>query len=502
MDRLRRFDFKKEDFLGRTESGRINIWRTGATTLLTGGSFISAQLRLNKMDVPVLSRRMDRETQKQILSDVTMFGALSPATVSTTSLYKSAAKKSDVVFGGISQKLTKRGIQTDVGFYSKSGREVGKKGVVRGFTETYTKGDISLSKTVAVGGKVQRGVKLPSGKEVIKFKDFFGGKEIVKIASKDKDFLQVSAGAVKRLKQREIVKFVGGGVGTQKGKFNLFYGGVTTERGSARIGGVLKQVSPKTKTFEIIGTGTPTTKLVSKSALESTQRIAAASVTATPQKISSPIVTVSSPVISSVKQITRVTPKQKVTPQYKFQPTIKQEVTPKTLTLQQIKVLSSSASRQGQRFKLMQKQPQRQKEITRIMQKERIKQIPKLKMPSILKQEQIQKITSLRMIKPTPTTPPKTPVLFSFKSRPSLRGRTATYGVRIRTGRQTYKPYAKGFSLGQALQVGVTKAKRTKGLQTFQITKLSPGVTRGGLGVPRGFKQKKGLVFVELPKLS
>lgn len=71
-ERLRNFDFKKEDFIARTKSGGISTFGTASRTLLTTADFLSAQLRSEK--IPVLREPLVRRSTLESIGTGLLMG--------------------------------------------------------------------------------------------------------------------------------------------------------------------------------------------------------------------------------------------------------------------------------------------------------------------------------------------------------------------------------------------------------------------------------------------
>jgi hypothetical protein len=87
-----------------------------------------------------------------------------------------------------------------------------------------------------------------------------------------------------------------------------------------------------------------------------------------------------------------------------------------------------------------------------------------------------------------------------IRLRPIRTKRTpATFGVQVRRfGR--FRPIGGGLSIGKAISVGRQRVVGTLGA-TFKIVPEKKGSFTGGVRTPRGFRQKPGLTFIEIPKL-
>ena len=127
------------------------------------------------------------------------------------------------------------------------------------------------------------------------------------------------------------------------------------------------------------------------------------------------------------------------------------------------------------------------------------KKIPEAKKikapPSKLKPSKITpSITSPSRI--TPSTE-RTP-LFKFEGIRIPKYERGTYGVQVRRGGK-FIPIARGLSLQKAISVGQQRVGRTLAA-TFKLVPQARGKQIGSIRTPKGFYQKKGLIFIEKPK--
>jgi len=153
---------------------------------------------------------------------------------------------------------------------------------------------------------------------------------------------------------------------------------------------------------------------------------------------------------------------------------------PRTLTTQQQRInldtrqITRQKTLQSQRLGTQQRQIQLQRTVT----------APPLGMPFI---------TTV-----IPTT--GTPFIFSLpKAKTKISTSRAGFGVSVRRYGK-FKSIASGLSLPKAIGVGRTRVAGTLAA-TFKITPEKKGIVTGGFRTPKGFKRKKGLIFIEKPSL-
>jgi hypothetical protein len=90
------------------------------------------------------------------------------------------------------------------------------------------------------------------------------------------------------------------------------------------------------------------------------------------------------------------------------------------------------------------------------------------------------------------------PIVFPrLKGKAPSRKPTGLFGVQVRRYGE-FRPIGQAQSIRQAISIGRERVGKTLGA-TFKI--IPSGRITTGVRTPKGFKQKKGLVFIEQPKL-
>jgi len=148
------------------------------------------------------------------------------------------------------------------------------------------------------------------------------------------------------------------------------------------------------------------------------------------------------------------------------------------------------------------------KQIQQIQQTQQIKTLarvqPAVRQRQDLRQRQLliaKTITSPPTGFPIPiSTPLFTPFFrFKFKQPKTFKISTAKFGVSIRRF-GTFRSIGKGLSLGKALGLGRERVAGTLAA-TFKLTPTKKGISISqNIPTPRGFKRKKGLIFIEKRK--
>jgi hypothetical protein len=162
------------------------------------------------------------------------------------------------------------------------------------------------------------------------------------------------------------------------------------------------------------------------------------------------------------------------------------------------------------------KQPTRQKQLERLVLAQpsvsiqRTKQIAKqtpiqkqrllLRTGQRLKLQTKQKtIPTIRISRPKPRIKGIVTPSIRIPRGKAITPRRATFGVSIRR-RGKFRPIGAGLRLPRAISIGRERVGKTLAV-TFKITPEKKGIQTGGFRTPRGFKRKKGLIFIEQPKL-
>ena len=109
--------------------------------------------------------------------------------------------------------------------------------------------------------------------------------------------------------------------------------------------------------------------------------------------------------------------------------------------------------------------------------------------------------SSSSRLRPTTTriVPPKTPAIFTFFRTPKQSIKSVSgFTVSVRRYGK-FKPVASNIGLSKAISIGKTITGRTLAA-SYKITPTTKGVSTGSLRTPRGYKRKRGGIFIEEPK--
>ncbi|KYK20672.1 hypothetical protein AYK24_09785 [Thermoplasmatales archaeon SG8-52-4] len=186
-------------------------------------------------------------------------------------------------------------------------------------------------------------------------------------------------------------------------------------------------------------------------------------------------------------------------------------VTEDTIVIATQPTLQKSLIKSIQQPALVTRQLQQPALVTRQIQqpKTRIQQVTrtKLKMFEIQKESLIQKqilatkqtfktpfVSTSPFIQPVPP-PSLPPFFFTLRGRYPSRISTARYGVAVRRYGK-FRPVAVDLTLGKAISIGRGITRKTIA-RTYKLFPTKKGTITGGIRTPKGYRQKKGLVFVE-----
>jgi len=322
----------------------------------------------------------------EIAGEALLFsGFLAP--LQTTTQITKAVQPSTVIISGTQKSIGKK-IQTDVFFLTSKG----EKGFARGISIVKTKGDKSKILTQTIGGKFRRGVDI-LGRDVTDITSKFVGRDltIAKAGTLNKlpASIQLSVGKTAKFnllpKPRisSIDPFAGVSVGIQRGREIGTIGRVVSSKGEAIVLGVLKKPSIPFKGTISRGSSL-ISKSISKSAFQSVTKTIASSTIKTPSPLGVGFVAPLGLTSRTRTSTKRTQPSQK-TERIPTSTTQVTQLLSSTKILPKIKVTqvisdrsrSSSASRQ----------------ISSQVSAQDIKQVPVLKIDTVLDTVQKQKLS-------------------------------------------------------------------------------------------------------------
>lgn len=452
--------------------------------------------------IPFFGEPVSSHVGEDIALSMFMLGPTAPT---TTQVERELFEVSQVKLVGATQQVGRGRVITRAGFkVTRAGKTV--RGVVKaesGLTKVTAKigkikvtSDQEMVVSAVRGREISRGLRFPSGKEVVKPGQLFKGAEIAKVTPKGKLYFTRAIGVTKT--GPENVLYKAGGISMQKGEYLVQIGATTTKRGAGISAGLLKIMKePPTTTFVVRGisgarAGTTT-------ALKSISSQAAKSVVRAGVQIPPKLTTQIIPIASLQKAPTL---KLKTEPQQVVKIETTQIVTTKQIPAQRI------ISKTKQRY--VQRQPQRyvQRQVTPQTTAQKVLQKPLVTTKQKYAQRQARKLIQKSILRTptllfTPITPkpptkklPRTPYKRYGRPKPSPRPR-GLYDVFVRRFGK-FKPIGKGLSLKQAGVLGREVVGGTLGA-TYKITGKIPK----GLKVPKGFYKKitpTGVEIIEKPK--
>lgn len=472
-ERLRRFDFKRGDWVYQDLEGNWNLWgqigRTGMTVADTAVAVSRADKFFGKSTA--LSYPVATSTGESAITGLAMFSTFSPAFQTSGQISKAVGTQTEVGFAGTSQQLAKDQVKTDIVYTTSTG----EKGIARGVSKVIQGEDKSVVVTAGRGGTYSQRINVPTGSTRVKTGSTFEGAEVSVVKQAGDDFVSVGGGGLRRTGSKDVNQFVSGTVGTSKGDFTSTVGGVITEKGSVRMGGILKTV-PKTdaKTFRITGGSQDPalSALVKKNAETSLKNIVTASAEKPPVSVTTPSVSKDIFTPTTVKQtfapsktITKVKTKQSTgqiqTPKVKSSGATAQTLKTNVALSTSLATRQGQKQRQEQRPRLSQRSGQTQKQTTRLRLATANPPLVRLKQPKITP-------TSVSI----PTRPPGsffTPLApFSLKSK---RQRSNPF-------KRTTRGFKQPRRTPSLLAVGRNIKSPTKGIAEFSGITLRPILTK------------------------
>jgi len=469
---------------------------------------------------------------ERFVSETGKFGLFAPGFQTTAQIAK-AIQPTEVIFAGAKQ-VTKKGLTiTDIGFATKETR-----GIARGVTKQIGVTPLGEAKSISIitGGEIGRAIRFPTGEIITKVrKPFFSisraisKKEVLPLRVGKESFVKIGEEEISNilLKTKLPIRekfFVGAELPTTrqfivgkviKGKQRELFGTIakTTEFDKKLISAALTQPAKSRDIISkgvVIGFPKETVKFISKDgvgqiskgvsaqALETTKAGISAALT---KPVKAPVPKLSTVTGATIREVI-VTPKADV--QQVKADIILQKAQPIQIQTQGLVL--------GQRIKTdteqLQKIQTQQKiktavdvaTIQKIKIDQPIKSLARIDLLVPIKQRQIQRAASslapLVPIIPTETSISRVPFLVS----PSRQiGLPATFGVQVRR-KGKFKTIGAGLTLGKAISVGQERVGTTLAA-TFRLIPQIKGRVDTGIRVPKGFKQKPGLTFIETPSL-
>ena len=304
-----------------------------------------------------------------------------------------------------------------------------------------------------------------------------------------------------------MTRFIGVGVGTKQKDVILMAGKSFTETGGVKSFGRLKDLGSVAtkKLMSVSGKGATKSQLTQK-AITDIQSIVSAGVKPVAQTITSKTAIVSAGVLGIPKGASVQNAIQKVTPSIQSQ-TMGGSI--KTTQLPKTKITPIMSYSTGQTISSALKQPSAQKVSSALKQPSAQKtkinqqltsglkiqqaQALKLKMQTVPQLKQASSIAPFISV-PFPTTMKGVGTGFpKFRGIKKQKKKKGMFEVSVRRSGK-FQTVGSGLSLSKAITVG--KGIVSTGLgATYKLT--SSGGIGGNIKTPRGFTQKKGLVFVE-----
>ena len=490
-------------WISRGKSGGVSVPGTVARL------FTKSQLLFQPLEkVPGIRKLgalgIPRGKTEQIISEAALFTFFSPAFTTTTQIEKKLTEATGVQFKGIQQTQKGGRVQTDIKFITSKG----EKGLARGRTIAEQLDDVTYARTQAKGITFKRGIKFPSGKEVIKKDKTFFGETLANLKSSNNLIKEFARGDVVVKKSGKTFKdtFISIAYGKRTGdvidiagKTLAKKGGFVLERGALKI-------SPTTSQDVIFtiggrGGGTATSyggtqalssisklssqQLAQISGTKATQHIVSAALTL--PKIATPsFVTSVTPLVKTItEQRTKITPKLTTIPKITAAPKLKTK--PDTLTIVKQKSSPIQKLKLGSGL-IFAQAPSTTTTLAQIT--------PQTLAQPTTTQQTTTTFSSFSFPNPKPKTP-KLPFFFPLKlGRTKTIKTKGTFRTEVKRGGK-FKQIGSGLSFGSAFQIGSARVSKTLAA-TFRIRGPSAKVPAGFI-LPKTIrrKKKKRLTFVE-----
>jgi len=505
---------REERFIARTEAGGISTPGTIAKTFFVASEKFGEVTGLSKaIEGSIFDIQVQRSDAVRFTSDILTLGFFGPAIASTGEIVKAIAP-TRVAFIDVEQKIGTGFVRTDAQFVTSTG----EKGGAIGLSGVKQFKDFSKVETIVTGVKGRTKFEIPTGRITFQTQEGFIGLQtsvsrkveelvIKTFGSKAKIGVtqiqpikvteQISRGFIGRLsKEGEVIgaDFVKASSKSLKSEgFDV----VRTEVISKKFGDVFAGGRiGKLKDIDNIGTGFISSgKQVTKSLVDLSKQSLADVQAVVSKSVQAPIKTEVSQKVTTISTITKL---PSITQQAKvqsIQATLPQIKTDQIISQKEL-IKLSSMQRQIQKQTIATKLKQQPIQIQQPVQKIGQKVVPRL-IPKPI-QTQITKLIPTITIPIITTTPPKKPLVFpKFKSISSFTPTRKRFGVAVRR-RGKFRTIGTGLSLQQAISFGFGRVSSTLAA-TFKI--IPTGKISQSIRTPEGFKQKKGLTFIEAPKL-
>ena len=417
-----------------------------------------------------------------------------------------------VRFTGAQQSVKANQVVTRVEFVAEKGTKI-QRGVAESTSDILPAGDLFVVKSVTEVQKFRKSIEFPTGRTVKTPETKFTAGEVSLVGVKADTTVSAGLGRVQKdISKSDLTPFRTIAIARTKESKTGIISGTQIEAEDIIAGGVITRVPKSDDILFTIGKQKPSglsTKQIQQIGLESAQSGITGAISSVKPVVTS--IRAGAPATSIVSTISKTTPsvisQVKIsTPKISGQQQVQsQVVTPSQQTRQFVRITQPTAQKVIQTPKITSvlAQPSAQK----VIQTPKI--TPALAQPSAQRVAQAQKIVTPLRQKTTITPPPVIPITpfaptgFApisprLKQRQQPQIRTAGFGVQVRRGGK-FRSIGSGLSLRQAFEIGTQRVRTTLGA-TFKITSPS-GKGVKGIPTPKGFRKKKGGLFIEKKEL-
>jgi len=425
---------------------------------------------------------------QSLVGESLLIGGLGKVAPTTTQIMRNIQPVRVAVAGTTKQS----GSITDITATYKTSR--GGKGIIKGVSVSGNNKAVSTSVIKESTKVFGRKGKTFGSLSVSASKNINGG--LTKTISTG-NIAQVTKGGVKG-----IQKFIGGTISAQGSRGGAGLSSVFTKTGKAEVGTALFKRTGGSGTRVILSSGGGQTQ-ISTQALKSIAD-AVASTQIKPIQVFSagrviPIASIQTrtPTISSVAPLkTKTLTTTTTIPQVSY-------LKPKSAQILTTSIKAIGRQRTGLFTGSSFAQTSAQTSTQKIATIPVIKSATATKIATspALKSSTYQTTRTISPLFPFPPTTFAKPIgAFRLKFKPTKRtiSSPGNFGVSIRRYGK-FRTIGSGLSLRKAVSIGTGRVARTLGA-TFKITPQSKNQKIGAIGTPKGFKRKKGLIFIEQPK--
>ncbi len=285
----------KEPFLQQDPLEQVSTaFDFGARQFVNVAEFIEKDLGLGKaLAGTPLDIRVSRKGTEEFISETAKLTFFSPTFTLTSTLEKQLGEAGVVEFLGTAATTEGGLIRTETLFdITRAG--ITRRGAAKGISKLTITDEGLIFRTAGVGGSARRGIQFPTGKEIFKDIELFGGKEFGFIKSfKEPFFGTGSVGKIgRKLKVKrgrlvpgEVQEIESLGLGVAGEKLAFTFGQTKAPTAASFFKGLTKRVSPRTTGIKFDPTGigqAPSEQILKQAAETQLKELVSASIISKP----------------------------------------------------------------------------------------------------------------------------------------------------------------------------------------------------------------------------